>query len=79
MSDQEAIQRLEAENNQLKKTIESYNQGFNGMNSQLEAHKQVISENVGANINLRSQIISMQKHLQELSAKLESSEKKRFG
>jgi hypothetical protein len=49
---------------------------IDGLNAQLEAHKQTLSESITLSLNLRATVLLFQKQLQESSIKLVESEKK---
>lgn len=58
---------MSEENSMLKQQLD-------GVSAQLEAHKQLLTEQLNAALMFRSNIILFQKHIQELNEKLKTSE-----
>lgn len=69
MSD-EILNKLTNENAQLASQIEQTNNNMQGFFAQLEAHKVMISENINALLQFKTNTIMMQKHIQTLDARI---------
>lgn len=70
------VNELSLENDNLKKQAEQNSEGVQNLLAQLDAHKQFINEILVGGINLRTNIILLQKQVQELSVKLQESNSK---
>lgn len=71
----EQLNPLELENAQLKAQAAQNSVGIQGLLTQLDVHKQMVSEQVNGAIFLRTQIAMLQKENKELNAKLEALNK----
>jgi len=72
----EQLNALQVENANLKKKAENNSRGVEGLLAQIDAHKGLIHENLGQNLQLRTNIILFQKEQKALVSKIEDLNKK---
>ena len=78
MSDdlQAKVTQLTNENVQLKNALQQNSNGIQTLLAQVDAHKQIINENNQISVNLRTNLILVQKHNAELIEKLKVADAK---
>lgn len=62
-------EELQAENAALKQQAEQNSAGIHGLLAQLDAHKQMLNENLSVTLNLRTNTILLQKSNKEICDK----------
>lgn len=61
---------LQTENNTLREQLQNQSKGIENLLSQLEAHKGLVNEQLGVNLQLRTNLVLFQKELQKVNAQL---------
>lgn len=60
---------------ELENELKQYKDGLNSLSAQLEAHKQMLNESLNTILQLRTNILLVQKHLTETILKSQETEK----
>ncbi len=60
---------------ELENELKQYKDGFNSLSAQLEAHKQMLNESLNTILQLRTNVLLVQRHLTETIQKSQETEK----
>lgn len=66
---------LQVENEQLKNQLAQNSVGVQNLSAQLEAHKQSLSESINVGLNLRTNCVLLQKHIESLNVQCDEGRK----
>ena len=67
------VHNLANDPSHLQKQVENHKLQINALLAQLDAHKQMFNETLGTSLQLRTNIIMLEKHTKELTDKLNAA------